>query len=273
MATGIIACSESSQRPPAPLIAFEPVSTTLQTELEKLERLREHYRQAMTAGTILPNVIEATRIAVTYNSNAIEGSTLSLRDTQLVVEGLTPPGGKPLREIYEARNHDRALRIIESWAKQRPPAAPLTQADLLEVHAQVLAEIDPPAAGRFRTERVLISGSSYVPPGVHRFSELIPGLILLANRPNVAAALQAAELHYNLAAVHPFRDGNGRTARLMMNYCLLRRDFPHAIIAFGQRSEYLSALDQANAGDWEPFAAFVIRSIGSSIEQILGSEI
>jgi Fic family protein len=214
--------------------------------------------------------VEAIRIELTYHSNAIEGSTLSLRDTQLVIEGRAPSGGKSMRELYEARNHDRALREIEKWVAERTAQDPITDRDLLDIHAIVLADIDPAAAGRFRTERVLITGTRFVPPGSHKFPVLIPKVMELANRTGVHPVVQAAELHYNVAAVHPFGDGNGRTSRLMMNYCLLRRGYPHAIIDVADRGEYLAALDEANTGRWERFALFVAQSVERSIQRIVG---
>lgn len=222
------------------------------------------------AGHILPNTVEAARVELTYHSNAIEGSTLSLRETALVIEGHAPTSGKTLREVYEARNHDRALRMIESWSETREFHAPITERDVLDVHAQVLADIDARNAGSFRTDRVLIKGTRYIPPGAHRFDELIPALLALANRAGVHPVLQAAELHYNIVAVHPFNDGNGRTARLMMNYHLLRRGWPHAIIEVGDRAEYLAALEDANEGTTERFGALVVASAEKSIRRLIG---
>jgi Fic family protein len=140
----------------------------------------------------------------------------------------------------------------------------------LEVHAQVLAEIDPSSAGRFRPGRVLIKGTHFIPPGPHRFNDLIPRMLELANAQGVPPALQAAEFHYNLVAIHPFTDGNGRTARLLMNYHLLRCGYPHTIIEVDERAEYLSALEEANAGRCERFAAFVLRSVARSIRKLTG---
>ncbi len=254
---------------PEPLLAFDAKSASVSEALARVDELRARYAVERDAGRVLPNAVEAVRIELTYHSNAIEGNTLSLRDTQLVIEGRAPTGGQSLREVYEARNHDRALRAIEEWAAHRQPPAPLTEQDLLDVHAIVLTDIDPAAAGRFRSERVLIAGTRFVPPGGHRFAELIPAMLDLANRPGQHPVLQAAELHYNIAAVHPFRDGNGRTARLIMNYHLLARGFPHTIIDVSQRAEYLAALDEANSGRWERFGLCVARSVERSIERVL----
>ena len=151
--------------------------------------------------------------------------------------------------------------MLERWVEERPRSAALTDQDLLDIHAQVLADIAPLSAGRFRDARVLIKGTRFIPPGSHKFGDLIPKMLELANLPGVPPALQAAELHYNLVAIHPFNDGNGRTARLLMNYHLLRHGYPHAIIEVGERAQYLTALEEANAGRCERFAVFVLRSV------------
>ncbi len=240
----------------------------LTPELRAVESVHARYRAERTAGRVLDNSVEALRVELTYHSNAIEGSTLSLRETQLVLEGYAPAGGKLLREIYEARNHDRALRRLERLAEDHP--RPLTEHDLLEIHAQVLADIDPQAAGRFRSGRVLIKGTRFIPPGSHKFDDLIPRLLELANAEGRPPALQAAELHYNLVAIHPFTDGNGRTARLLMNHHLLRHGYPLAVIEVGERAEYLSALESANDGRCKPFARFILRSVERSILRLIG---
>ncbi len=255
---------------PEPLQAFRGLATAVAPELQAVEVAYARYREEKDAGQILANSIEALRVELTYHSNAIEGSTLSLRETQLVLEGYAPPGGKPLREIYEARNHDRALRMVERWAEDRPGRSPLTDQDLLDVHALVLADIDPSSAGRFRAGRVLIKGTRFIPPGSQTFDDLIPRMLELANMQGVHPALQAAEIHYNFVAIHPFSDGNGRTARLLMNYHLLRQGYPHTIIEVGERAEYLSALEEANAGRCERFATFVLRSVERSIRRLIG---
>jgi len=239
-------------------------------ELQAVEAAYTKYREEKAAGRVLANSIEALRVELTYHSNAIEGSTLSLRETQLVLEGYAPPGGKTLREIDEARNHDRALRALERWAEERPRLSPLTDQDLLDVHARVLADVDASSAGRFRGGRVLIKGTRFIPPGSPKFDDLIPRMLELANVPGLPPALQAAELHYNLVAIHPFSDGNGRTGRLLMNYHLLGHGYPHAIIEVGERAEYLSSLEEANAGRSERFASFVLRSVERSIRRLTG---
>ncbi len=211
-----------TQHPPEPLQVFCGLVETVATGLRDVEAALTRYREERDAGRILANSVEALRVELTYHSNAIEGSTLSLRETQLVLDGYAPAGGKPLREIDEARNHDRALRMLERWVEERPRPSALTEQDLLDVHAQVLTDIDLRSAGRFRDGRVLIKGTRFIPPGSHRFGALIPAMLELANLEEGPPALQAAELHYNVVAIHPFSDGNGRTARLLMNRVVLQ---------------------------------------------------
>jgi Fic family protein len=255
---------------PEPLQSFRSVAEAVAPELLAVEAAHARYRKERDAARILANSIETMRLELAYHSNAIEGSTLTLRETQLVLEGYTPPGSKMLREIYEARNHDRALRMLERWVEERPRHTLLTDQDLLDVHAQVLADVDPANAGRFRSTRALIKGTRFIPPGSHKFDELIPRMLELAAAEGVPPALQAAELHYNLVAIHPFNDGNGRTARLLMNHHLLRHGYPHAIIDVGERAEYLAALEDANDGHCNCFASFVLKSIERSIQRLIG---
>lgn len=259
----------AAQPPPAPppLLVFDPVPAEIHGQIAAATAACNRYIAARSDRRILPNVLESIRVEMTYNSNAIEGNTLTLRETQLVIEGQSLPGGKSLREVYEARNHDRALRMVEDLGRE---VGALTERHLLDIHAAVMAEIDPKHAGRFRTERVLIAGSRHIPPGSHRFAELIPAMLELANRSGVHPLLQAAELHYNFVAIHPFSDGNGRTARLLMNLVLLRADWPMTVIEVSRRGEYLAALDQANSGNWSTFAGLIAECVAASANRIVG---
>lgn len=243
---------------PQPLLAFNPAADLLSARLTKIDsRLGQ-------GDAPLPNTGEALRIAYTYHSNAIEGSTLTLRETQLIIEGKSLPAGKSMREVYEARNHDRALRRCEVWAASE---APLDEALLLELHGMVLADIAPGDAGVYRTDRMRIAGSRFIPPGAHRFAELMPALFARASCDDLHPVLRAAELHYNLVAVHPFADGNGRSARLMMNALLLRLGYSLCIIEVDRRAEYLTALDKANENDPTPFAEVIVDGVEQSINE------
>ncbi|MGL6076263.1 MAG: Fic family protein [Fimbriiglobus sp.] len=251
---------------PEPLLSF--ADAKIDAELSAYLTAMERYQAQLNLGLLLPGTYDALRVELTYHSNAIEGSTLSLRDTQLILEGREPNTGKSLREIYEARNHDRAFRRIESWAKSRAAGWRLTETDLLAIHSDVLADISP-EAGSYRQGRVLITGTRFVPPSPQKF----PGLIdALFGEPvkRMPPILQAAEFHYNLVAIHPFVDGNGRTARLCMNAVVLAYGLPMIVIAVEDRAEYLSALDEANEGRVTAFASFVTRSATATIARLCG---
>jgi len=252
-----------------PLIDFSQASQQLRQRLQFLDRLRQRYDSEVRSGKVARNSLEALRVELIFHSNALEGNTLSLRETQLVLEGLSPPGGKTLREIYEARNHDEAFGTIETWITSRPPLTTLTLQDLLDIHKALMRDIDP--AGGLRFGRVLIKGTPFVPPGSHRFDNLIPCMLDLANMDRTThPAIKAAELHYNFVAIHPFSDGNGRTARLLMNYWLMQRGFPVTIIDVSDRADYFNSLGLANLGDCNPFASFVVNCIEKSILRLIG---
>lgn len=255
---------------PEPLRDFAQVASSLSTELSQVDREVNTYRKYKGDGRILANATEALRVELTYHSNAIEGSTLTLRETSLIIEGHAPTSGKSLREIYEARNHDRALRMIEQAAEDGSMKSGLTLDHILAVHASVLADIDIRHAGVLRSERVLIKGTRFVPPSPMKFDSLLGAMLTMANRSNMHPVLQAAELHYNFVAIHPFADGNGRTARLLMNGHVLSRDYPHIILEVERRGEYLAALEEANAGRVERFARFVIDAAVRSIRRVIG---
>lgn len=260
---------------PEPLQSFHGAAPPLATRLLDIDRQAALLREHRATGRLLPNTVESLRIELTYHSNAIEGSTLSLRETQLIIEGKSPASERPLREIYEARNHDRALRAVEQWAAAPiaadGPIAPLRQSDILAVHAMVLADIDSSAAGRFRSDRVRIAGTGFIPPGPQKFDQLILHMLGMVNDQTLHPALAAAELHYNLVSIHPFADGNGRTARLMMNYHLLRYGYPFAIIQVNERGRYLGALDEANHGNVEAFAGVVVDALSRILEALLAA--
>lgn len=255
-----------------PLQSFAALATPSAHKLAEIDRWVNQFRAEVRSGEVPRNTLDSIRIELTYNSNAIEGNTLSLRETQLVLEGATPAGpvSHPLREIYEARNHDRALRLVESWAAERQGFVGPSEDDLLAIHKEVLTDIDPTNAGRYRTSRVFIAGTRFVPPSNLKFPSLLPLVIELSGDSALHPVLRAAELHYNLVAIHPFADGNGRTARLMMNALLLATGFPLVVIEVERRAEYLRALDEANQGRVEVFGAFVIAATERSLNRILG---
>ncbi|MDX2162504.1 MAG: Fic family protein [bacterium] len=225
---------------------------------ESLERLREYFR--------LKNI---------YNSNAIEGNSLSMGETQLVVrEGITI-SGKPLRDTLEAKNLSNALDALEALAST--PENPITLQDVRNLHKLVLSGIDDRNAGKFRELPVQITGAAFptpdwpdVPEMMNKFGQWLETVTdkarldagLISENPLVLACTA----HTWFVYIHPFVDGNGRSARILMNLMLIRAGYPIAIITKDDRQRYYDALQESDASDLTPFIRLVMESVLESIE-------
>ena len=173
----------------------------------------------------LKKIQDALDIEYTYESNRIEGNTLTLQETVLVVnEGVTI-SGKSMREHLEAINHAEAISYIKDIAKQD---IEISERTIKEIHALILHGIDRENAGRYRTVPVMISGSTHMPPQPYLIEKQMEDFILRFKQmeaEKVHPVLIAAYLHDELVRIHPFIDGNGRTSRLLMNLYLLRHGY------------------------------------------------
>jgi len=208
---------------------------------------------------------EQMQIEFTYNSNAIEGNALSLRETQLVIqEGITVRG-KSLREHLEARNHPEAIAYIEKLVQK---GSTIEEDDILNVHKLLMHGIDDQNAGRYRTGQVRVAGASFMPPSADRVKPMINELLqTLKQNPDELRPIElAAFFHHKLAYTHPFLDGNGRTARLLMNVILVRNGYPLTVLLKVDRPKYLRALSEADNGNLIPLTNFVARSVERSLD-------
>lgn len=214
--------------------------------------------------TALRRLNEQMTIEWIYNSNAIEGSTLSLRETQLILEQGITIGGKSLREHFEVVNHQDAIRRVESLAVANKPITAFT---VRQLHALVLAKIDDDNAGQYRNVAVRIVGATHEPPPAWDIpAQMDDWTRWLQEQEGVMAPVALAALaHHRLVAIHPFIDGNGRTARLIMNLVLLRTGYPPAIIARINRRQYYRVLAQADGGNLSPLVNFVGRAVERSL--------
>jgi len=191
----------------------------------------------------------------TYHSNAIEGNTLTLKETKVVLEGITI-GGKSLREHFEVINHKEAIDYVEAIVLDLDG---LSELQIKSIHHLVLKNIDSKNAGIYRQENVVIAGAEHLPPHFLKVPEAMTALIDGYQKTGQLHALEcAARLHVDFVGIHPFVDGNGRTSRLLMNFELMRRGYLPVIISVEQRLPYYEALDTAHThGDYAPFIGLV----------------
>ena len=203
----------------------------------------------------------------TYHSNAIEGNTLTLRETKVVLEGITV-GGKSLREHFEATNHRDAILYVEDIVARNEA---LTEWQIKNIHSLVLKGIDDGEAGRYRRENVAITGASTTPPSFLHLDDEMRALIDWHQRADTMPPVaRAAELHTRFVKIHPFVDGNGRTARLIMNFELMKVGYPPAVIRKEDRLAYYDALDVACvSGDYDDITQLVGEAVERSLKVYL----
>ncbi len=204
-------------------------------------------------------------VEYTYHSNAIEGNTLSLRETQLVLEEGITVGGKTLREIQEARNHPRAIAYVEEISKKT-----LNETRLLGLHSLLMQDVDE-QRGRYRTGEVRITGSKHIPPPPYELKPSMDGLLkwLEANEEELRPIELAAVFQHRFLFIHPFHDGNGRMARLLTNFVLIRNGYPAIVLQRQERGQYYWCLSRADKGDCRPFVRFVAHAVERALDMYL----
>ena len=219
----------------------------------------------------LRRLLDDLKITFTYHSNAIEGNSLSLRETQMVIEyGLTV-GGQPLKDYLEATNHAGAFELIVQLADATEPISVET---ILELHGLVTAGIEGQFAGRFRNGPVYIRGARVTPPPagevVALMNEWVSWIGGGGAGQQYGPVLRAAIAHHGFEAVHPFFDGNGRTGRLLLNLMLMREGYPPALLLRSWKARYIAALDTiALRGNYTPLANLIARAVESGLDTYL----
>lgn len=241
-----------------------PIIQRIEGKKKKLDQVRPLPQSA------LHKIREALSVEWTYNSNAIEGNTLSLRETQMILEEGVTISGKSLREHFEAKNHDTALKHLNALATQETP---LESSEILSLHGYVMRSIDEEFAGRIRNAGVRISGANFLPPNAQKVPDLLDALIQYVNdNPDGLSAIEMATLfHHRFVYIHPFFDGNGRTVRLAMNLMLMRQGYPPAIILKNDRKKYYDALNQANKGSYEKLMLLMCQALERTLNIYLSA--
>jgi Fic family protein len=218
----------------------------------------------------LQKIKESLSIEWTYNSNSIEGNTLTLRETQMVLQEGVTVKGKSLREHFEAKNHEKAINYLFSIVDA---SYEIRAIDILSIHSLVLNMIEEDFAGRIRNGGVRISGANFIPPNANKVSDLLDELIDFVNsNPLQMNAIELATIfHHKFVWIHPFFDGNGRTVRLVMNLLLIRCGFPPAIILSNDRKKYYEALNQANNGNYNKLMLLMCQALERTLNIYLSS--
>lgn len=232
--------------------------TRIEDKKAKLDSLRP-----LPAATV-NRLKEQFTVEWIYNSNAIEGSTLTLRETQLILETGLTIGGKSLREHFEVINHKDAIEYVESLVNKKER---ITAFHVRQIHKLVLSQIDDENAGQYRKTDVRIAGAKHIPPEAWDVPQRMTDWEnwLKESEKKIHPVELAALAHHQLAAIHPFIDGNGRTARLVMNLILFKHGYPLAVILRVNRKQYYQVLSQADSSKFEPLVNFVGRAVDHSL--------
>lgn len=209
-------------------------------------------------------------VELTYNSNAIEGNTLTITETKVILEdGLTIGKGKNLREHLEVINHKEAIDYIDDIVTSD---IDISERVIKDLHHIILKSIDNKNAGEYRNSNVLISGSEHRPVEHFLVAEKMRELIEWYNEnKNTKHPIElAAEFYFKYVYIHPFIDGNGRSARLLMNLILMRNGYPITVIRTEDRDEYMKALENASVkGDINDFVKIVADAVDKSLDTYL----
>ena len=232
---------------------------TLTSKLQRLTALRPLSPESVAS------LAAAWDVRMVYESNSIEGNSLTLRETELVLSKGVTVSGKPLKDHLEAVNLAKAWEQVKALAQ---PGAALTERALLDLHHIILTRVEDSFAGTYRSSAVRIVGSNHIPPNPIKVPDLMD--TLFTEIESISDPVEkAAKLHHGIAFIHPFADGNGRTARLAMNFVLLAAGYPPISIPVTPREAYYNALEAADSGDFKTFQAFLETELNKELDQYL----
>jgi Fic family protein len=246
--------------------------TKLSNEIIELLSKIDILKQKLDSARPLLNrsILTAIDVEYTYDSNKIEGNTLTLRETDLIInKGLTV-SGKSMREHLEVNNHHEAILYIRDLVRDKRT---ISEGMIKDIHSIVLRGIDRENAGKYRIVPVSISGSRHIPPQPLKVPELMEGLNLwIQEVEDIHPVIFAAQVHERIATIHPFIDGNGRTARLIMNLSLLQNGYTITNISGDTESRiaYYDALERCNIDeDKIDFFLLIAKYVYSNMASLL----
>lgn len=234
----------------------------LLASIEGKKRELDHFRP------LSPGILQKLRdqfiLEWTYNSNAIEGNTLSLQETELVLNRGLTIGNKSLKEHFEAINHKAGIEFIEQFVSKKKN---IDESFIKELHHIILKNIDDMNAGVYRVTNVRILGAVHIPPHPSKIPQLIQEFLTwyYEHQHTMPIPELAAYVHYKFVCIHPFIDGNGRTSRLLMNLVLMQNGYPPAVILNIDRKKYYRVLKLADLDKPQEFVNFIGRAIERSL--------
>ncbi|KYC85310.1 Fic family protein [Heyndrickxia sporothermodurans] len=218
----------------------------------------------------LSSLREKLLLEWTYNTNAIEGNTLTINETKIVLEGITV-GGKTMREHLEVINHRDAIFYVEEIVQNKEP---FSEWQIKNLHRLVLKGIDDEYAGVYRDQQVFISGAKHRPPAPFLIKDQMEQLINWYEQEakQMHPVTRGAMLHAIFVGIHPFIDGNGRTSRLLLNLELMKEGYPPVVIKVENRLKYYEALDKAHTQkDYDDFIQLVANEAEDSLDLYLST--
>jgi Fic family protein len=242
--------------------------TTIISNIERNKAEFDRLRPLLPKG--LSNLEHAYDLELTYTSNAIEGNTLSAAETMLVIEQGITIGGKPLKDHLEAIDHYDALHYVRALARQ---GTPLTETDVRTLHGLIVKRSNPDIAGRYADQGRYVMTDT----GRHTFPSPAEVPSLMGDfaawlRETADTPATAFSAHHRLVDIHPFNDGNGRTARLLMNLVLIRGGYPPVAVRPEDRLAYIRALQQAQAGQGpEAFNRLLYERLDATLGEYLSA--
>ncbi len=242
------------------MILSEELYAILEERLKQLNKLRP------ISGTLLEKLKERFQVEMTYNSNGIEGNTLTLKETYWVIQQGITVKGKSLKDHLEAKNHKEALDYLYELIEQGSTHT-ISEHLIRSLHSLVIQNIDSSIAGQYRKVDVFITGTDHVPPSALEVPQKMQELVVWAqeNYKRMPIVDFATLFHHKFVHIHPFQDGNGRVGRLLMNVFLMQHGFPIAIIQKNDRQKYYRVLAEADYGRYEPLVTFVAQAVLRSL--------
>lgn len=236
--------------------------------LRMLDQKREKFIHIPRTNAAMKRMMRESYVEHIYHTVAIEGNTMNLMQTRSILETHMAVSGKSVMEHNEILGLDAALRFINTTLIHKP--TPLAASDVVEIHRRVFGYVDPIEAGRYRRTQVYVGGFvPCMPNDIEREMQEFTDWLALESTQRVHPVELAALVHYKFIIIHPFIDGNGRTARILMNLILMRAGFPPVIIKLDERARYYETLKLANDGDLRPFIRFVASCTDRALESYL----